>query len=122
MYLLDSDVLINFLEKGVDFPHPFTGKKDCLSVISYYEIKYGTVKVKKEPLFDEFVNKSQIKIIGLDQKIVNETIRLRILLEKKGERLDDLDLFIAATALINSLVLVTGNKKHFDRIKNLQLF
>ena len=33
----------------------------------------------------------------------------------------DADLFIAACALANNLILVTNNEKHFRRIENLKL-
>jgi len=42
-------------------------------------------------------------------------------LERKGERLSDPDLMIAAIGLSRSLVVVTGNIKHFGRIEKLNV-
>lgn len=42
-------------------------------------------------------------------------------LERKGMRIDDFDLLIGATALKNSLTLVTHNIKHFKRIPGLPI-
>ena len=43
-------------------------------------------------------------------------------LRKKGELIGDPDIMIAATAIVNDLNLITGNKKDFQRIKGLRLF
>jgi predicted nucleic acid-binding protein len=42
-------------------------------------------------------------------------------LEQSGSPLDDMDLMIAATALLDNLVLVTNNLKHFQRIDGLKI-
>jgi tRNA(fMet)-specific endonuclease VapC len=40
-------------------------------------------------------------------------------LRKKGAIIDDIDILISATCLINDLPIITYNKKHFDRIDGL---
>ena len=47
--------------------------------------------------------------------------KMKSKLESNGNRLDDFDLLIASTALAHNLVLVTNNKKHFQRIEGLKL-
>lgn len=61
------------------------------------------------------------KIINLNEAIIAEFGRIKAELELKGERLDDFDLLIAATAIVNDLMLVTRNIKHFQRIPCLKL-
>lgn len=46
---------------------------------------------------------------------------IRWLLESKGIKIGDMDTFIAATALEEDLILVTGNIKHFDRVPGLKV-
>ena len=46
--------------------------------------------------------------------------KLKASLVNQGKTLDDADLFIAACALVNNLVLVTNNETHFKRIKGLK--
>jgi tRNA(fMet)-specific endonuclease VapC len=42
-------------------------------------------------------------------------------LRKEGKPIDDIDLLIAGIALENNLVLVTNNRKHFERIPQLEI-
>lgn len=42
-------------------------------------------------------------------------------LRKQGNRIETEDAIIAATAIANAMVLVSGNAKHFARIKELKL-
>jgi tRNA(fMet)-specific endonuclease VapC len=46
---------------------------------------------------------------------------MRALLEQKGMRIEDTDLFIAAVALDHDLTLVTHNTRHFGRIPGLRI-
>jgi tRNA(fMet)-specific endonuclease VapC len=39
----------------------------------------------------------------------------------QGKAINDVDLFIAAGAIGNDIVLVTNNEKHFKRIKDLKV-
>ena len=39
----------------------------------------------------------------------------------KAIRIEDMDLFIAATAIYNNLTLVTNNTKHFEHVPLLKL-
>jgi tRNA(fMet)-specific endonuclease VapC len=42
-------------------------------------------------------------------------------LESKGQKIGDMDTFIAATALEEDLIVVTGNVEHFSRIPGLKV-
>ena len=46
---------------------------------------------------------------------------IRWQLERKGQKIGDMDLFIAATALEEDLIVVTGNINHFNRIDGLKV-
>jgi tRNA(fMet)-specific endonuclease VapC len=47
--------------------------------------------------------------------------KIKALLEKRGERIDDFDLAIAAHALAHGATLVTANRKHMARIPGLEI-
>ena len=46
---------------------------------------------------------------------------LRCNLEHKGQRIDQFDLLIGATAIHHGMTLVTSNLKHFERIEGLNI-
>ena len=43
------------------------------------------------------------------------------MLEKQGQKIGDMDMLIAATALDEDLILVTGNTDHFSRVPDLRI-
>jgi predicted nucleic acid-binding protein len=128
-YLLDSDVLIDFLhakEPGSSLVKQVLLAPTFISIISWSEIMYGINKAensqKKEMQFLQFLKKARINIVPIDEKIAENFVTIKVQLERDGTRLEDFDLLIAATAIVEDLILVTRNKKHFERIKGLQLF
>lgn len=48
--------------------------------------------------------------------------RLRAAPRRQGQLIPDMDLLIAATALVENLILVTRNIRHFKRISALRLY
>lgn len=128
-YLADSDIIIDFLknkQQGISIFKRISGEDIKMSIASWIEIMYGIKKSKiagQKQLgeFQQFLESRQINILPLEEIIADEFISLKLDLEKKGERLADFDLFIAATAVAHDLTLVTGNKKHFSRVPGLKL-
>ena len=47
--------------------------------------------------------------------------KLKAELEQKGLRLDDFDLLIGATSIVNKMTMVTSNTRHFERIPGIRL-
>ena len=124
-YLVDSDITISYLngrEEAGDFLQKIRGKFG-LSVISLGEILegvYGEANEEKR-LADikDFLTKA--KLLNVDRKVAQEFAKSRSVLRKKGDLLDNMDLLIAFTALIYDLILLTKNKRHFGRLKELKL-
>lgn len=56
----------------------------------------------------------------------DETMRIfgeqRFNFRRRGQRIEDFDLVITATALRHDLTLLTFNRRHFERIPDLRLF
>lgn len=126
-YLLDSDVIIDFLrgkDPGSSMVIKILDENLLISVMTWVEILYGVRKGyqanKKLYQFKGFLEDSSIKIIPVSPEIGSYFVELKLKLEKKGETLADFDLLIASTAKVQKLVLVTRNKKHFDHIPNLK--
>lgn len=128
-YLVDSDLTIDFLRnklQAVSTIKRISGQDIKISIASWIEVMYGIRKSKiagQKQLgeFQQLLKSRQISILPLEEKVADEFVSLKLDLEKKGERLADFDLFIAATAIAGNMTLVTGNKKHFSRIPRLKL-
>ena len=61
-------------------------------------------------------------ILPVTDPIVEQFARLRATLRRQGQRIPDMDLLIAATAITEDLVLITRNVRHFARLPDLQLY
>lgn len=128
-YLLDSDVIIDFLKSkdpGYALVTNVIEEELSISVVTWMEISYGAKKAdrtgRRLQEFKDFLGASNIRIIPIDQDIGGQFIEDKLSLEKRGERLADFDLFIASTAKVHKRMLVTRNTKHFGRIAGLKLF
>jgi tRNA(fMet)-specific endonuclease VapC len=125
MYLLDSNVIIDYLKGKNNTLDDILAENVYISIINFIEVSYGELKrpSMNNPIhtFSDFRKHAEIKTLPIDKKTAEIYLKVRLSLELKGQRLDDFDMLIAATALSNNLTLVTNNKKHFERIEGLQL-
>lgn len=125
MYLIDSDVLINFLkgeEIAVKTIKKLQNKPLYISVISVGEILEGlleTKNMKKLFLFKELLK--TVTTINIDLQIIEKFASLRKFLRNKGLLIDNFDLLIASTCLVHDLILITNNVSHFKRISKLKI-
>lgn len=62
-----------------------------------------------------------ITIIPFDEAAVDTAVHLNAALKSKRKQIDIADLFIAATAITHNLPFATLNRKHFDRITELNI-
>lgn len=129
MYLFDTDTLSDLLKKQ---PSPALLKKlaqvppekQFTSAITAGELFYGAYK---SPRKDYFLQKLEqvvwprVQIISFDRKTAKTYGQLRADLERAGQPLSGTDLMIASIALTYNLTLVTGNIKHFTRVKGLRV-
>lgn len=126
MYLIDSDVLINFLkgeEIAVKTIKKLQNKPLYISVISVGEILEGlleTKNMKKLSSFKELLK--TVTTINIDLPIIEKFASLRRYLRQKGSLIDNLDLLIASSCLIHNLTLITNNISHFKRIPELKIY
>jgi len=124
-YQLETDVVIDHL-RGMKPLNPDLFQGDVyISVITYGELLAGAYKSKQPKrnmkLINSFLTEFRIQILPINEKVVEKWSQLKSVLELKGSRLDDIDLLIAASAMVNDLRLVSNNKKHFQRISDLKL-
>lgn len=126
-YLLDTSVIIDYLRgkpEVVDLLDNIEGDLYS-SYICLAELYEGVYRVRNADKMEQVVIKffaSLSGIYGVDESIARKFGEIRADLKNKGNVIEDLDLMIAATCLINDLTLLTQNKKHFERVENLSLF
>ena len=59
--------------------------------------------------------------IGIDSKVSKQAAIIRRHLRQSGQLIGDFDIIIGATAIVESLPLVTKNADHFNRIPGLKI-
>jgi tRNA(fMet)-specific endonuclease VapC len=126
MYLLDTDTVIyNFKGHPAVVENLKSHLSDSvkISIISYMELYYGAYKSERV-----MANAARVKTLGqsIEMVPINPAVAetfgmIKAALESGGNRLDDFDLAIAATALANNMILVTNNTEHFSRIDGLRI-
>ena len=122
-YLLDTCTCIALIKDQPSVVEHIrqAGVDECkISDITLAELYFGAYKSGKEKHFDDVV-----EIMNLFEQYHIESLRkygeIRLQLESKGQKIGDMDLFIAATALEEDLIVVTGNINHFNRIEGLKV-
>jgi len=123
-YLIDSDILIDFLNnraEAIRLLIKFEESEMAISVITFAEILEGLVGDRKKYL-NVRKGLSELSMLPVEANIAEQFANVRALLRSKGQLIENMDIFIAATALVHNLILVTNNKKDFDKIHNLQIY
>ena len=86
--------------------------------ITAAELYYGAAKSiapeKNRGLVTSFL--VTLPVFGLDGASVQIFGEVKALLERQGQRLADADLFIGAIAAVRRATVVTGNRRHYERI------
>ncbi len=119
-YLIDTNVAIEYVggllpEKAMKMLDGIIDDKFYFSVINKIELLgFSGISKNEEEIFQKFINAANV--LGLYEDVVNQTIFLR-----KKHKIKIPDAIIAATALVNNLVLLTRNTKDFKSIDNLKV-
>lgn len=127
MYLLDSNICINIINKHpeqvVEHIKSLQPHQIKLSAISIAELEYGVSKSKsREKNRNALVHfASAFDIIDFNDKDAEVFGLIRANLEKYGKVIGPYDMQIAAQAISRNLILVTNNIKEFNRIGELRL-
>ena len=122
---LDTNIITAFLKKDLrvvsrvsDYLEFFD--RLTINIISYYEILRGLKDLGNEEKlkkFEEFVQENEFISIGKDTVI--KAAEIYAYLKKQGNLIEDADILMASIAIVENLVLVTNNIKHFERIEGL---
>ena len=127
MIILDTDVLINLLDRKhsskksaiLDRLNEHSDEEIVTTVINLEEFLYGVVKK------DGFVDKShpvfQVEVVPFLTNDATRAAELEIQLEKLGKQKPRIDVIIAYIALEHKSRIFTLNLNHFQDIEGLSL-
>ena len=124
-YLLDTNICIFYFKEKHSIRERLqqTGFEKCaISEITLAELIYGaecSINIEKNiNIINNFIQHIQVlpvlNAIGIYAKE-------KALLRKAGILIDDLDIFIGATAIANNMILITDNEKHLNRLSKIQI-
>ena len=85
----------------------------------YQGVFYSTDPLGNERALQNFL--SGINIVGLDDEICRIFARERGRLRAEGSIIGDFDILIGATAIRHGLILLTNNRRHFERLRGLSM-
>lgn len=123
MYMLDTNILIFAIRHPespvVDRIIRFATEGEvCISAVTYGELEVGILKSASPEKSRRAVEAvlSGIPTLSYDQLASACYAQIRTNLERAGTPVDDPDVMIAGNAVAAGCVLVTDNRKHFERM------
>lgn len=124
-YLLDTNIIINHFRKKKAIDITMLKASAGISIITLGELQYGAYKSTKTQhnldLIENFLQDFAIEVLPLTKEIMQEYAKTKAILEKHGNSIEDFDLFIAVTAKLHNLIVITANLRHFQRIPGIQI-
>ena len=91
----------------------------AISTVTLYELYSGAKKdTQKE---DVNILKSMLEIISFDALQAEQASNIFQTLKKENRLIEFRDIFIASCAISKKIPLATLNKRHFERIKDIEL-
>jgi predicted nucleic acid-binding protein len=126
--IIDTDVLVDMLrgeEKTVKVISEFESRKRILSttVINVFELYYGAYKSKKRLQNLNATRRllERIIVLKMGSKSAEKAGQIYAELEAMGQTIGLRDLMVGAIAVSRGYTLITGNVKHMQKIKGLNL-
>lgn len=126
-YLLDTDIC-SYVRRSdrpalrVRFEKLAPGEA-AISVITYGEMIYGAVRSATPALGIERIEKfvQALRVLALPTEAAHAYGNIRGALSGAGTPIGPNDLWIAAHAFAENLILVTNNEREFRRVKGLKV-
>ena len=128
-YFLDTSVLIDLLRKtepSASFVQRHQVETLITSAVCVFELT-SRIERSDERIIEKKRNAMNALLTSLSRVLPFTSEDAAIAgnicaeLAKKGEQIDDMDILIAASAMNAGAVIVTGNPKHFKRVKGLEV-
>jgi len=123
MIMLDTGILIEYFRKKEKSKSVFFNLTKSytsfeVSILTKYEIFVGSNETQII-FWNSFFDK--ITVIPFDENCLPESVKIHKDLKSKNKLIDIEDIFISGSAIASKLKIATLNKKHFERVKNIEL-
>jgi tRNA(fMet)-specific endonuclease VapC len=123
MIVADSDVLIDFLRGRGEGARRVAAELQTRSFattsITAFEIRSGARTARQKKAIDTLLDAMTVLSFGADESRIAADIRQQV--ETRGQPIGMADYMIAAVCIATDSVLLTRNRKHFERIDGLKL-
>jgi tRNA(fMet)-specific endonuclease VapC len=123
MMIADSDVLIDFLRDRGDWARRIAIELESRSfgttAITAFELRSGARTPRQSRDVETLLNAMTILPFGPEEAAAAAEVRLQV--EAKGPPIGMADYMIAGTCIVAGGVLLTRNRKHFERVPGLKL-
>jgi tRNA(fMet)-specific endonuclease VapC len=123
MTVADTDVLIDFLagaEPAAEWVATELERGSLLTtVISRFELLSGARNQRQENSIRQLL--AAVPTLDLGDEAADKAAEVRRLLDRSGASIGMADSLIAGIVLVHSAVLLTRNRRHFERVPGLRL-
>ena len=115
-YLLDTNIVSYILRRNATVSRKLrnanrSGQEVFISCITYYEVKKGLLYVnatRQIAEFNQFYRKYEILFLD-DIEIIEKACEIHVDLQRRGLKIQEQDILIAATAIARGLILVSND-------------
>ncbi|WP_448786692.1 type II toxin-antitoxin system tRNA(fMet)-specific endonuclease VapC [Brucella intermedia] len=125
-YMLDTNICIFTIKnRPQQLREAFNQFHDklCISSVSLMELIYGAEKSahpeKNLAVVEGFA--ARLKVLPYDEPAANQTGQLRAELARSGTPIGPYDQLLAGHARSRGLIMVTNNRREFDRVPGLRV-
>lgn len=123
MMIADSDVLIDFLRGRGDWARRIAieleSRSFATTAITAFELRSGARTPRQARDVETLLDAMTVLPFGPEEAAAAAEARLRV--EAKGQPIGMADYMIAGTCLAANGILLTRNRKHFERVPGLRL-
>lgn len=125
-YLVDSDWVIRWFRGHQAVTQRLASLHTrglAISIITLAEVYEGVYRAQNpaahEAAIADFLR--WVDVLEVTEATCRHFAQQRARLRRQNELIGDFDLLIAATALEHNLVVLTNNRRHFERVNGLQV-
>jgi len=120
--VVDTSVVIDILERNNKILLLKIAQYDAyISYITLYEYLYGYCYLGKDYFKEKSIVEKLFQVVYPTQELLLKAMEIDVDLSKRGERIPQADIMIAATAILLKAPLLTKDLRHFQKIEKYGL-